>query len=195
MLLLWLHTRRSASTAAGWCGLVALLAPEALAASNSPPSNPEERPDKSGYTLFNPTPRALMREMSADRPDKTDSPFTVDAGHFQVEMDLANLTYDGRDSSGTNGPLTSVEVAPMNLKVGLLNNLDFQLLYTSYRWERTEDPQTGTTQRASGFDGITPRLKLNLVGNDGGFFGVCKAPSISTAAKMAAATSRNSTIP
>ncbi len=119
-----------------------------------------------------------MREMSADRPDKTDSPFTVDAGHFQVEMDLANLTYDGRDSSGTNGPLTSVEVAPMNLKVGLLNNLDFQLLYTSYRWERTEDPQTGTTQRASGFDGITPRLKLNLVGNDGGFFALALIPFV-----------------
>jgi hypothetical protein len=33
-----------------------------------------------------------MRELSADRPDKTDCPFTVDAGHFQVEMDFANLT-------------------------------------------------------------------------------------------------------
>ena len=44
-------------------------------------------PDKSGYNLFNPTPDEYMREMSPDRPDKTDSPFTVDAGHFQLEMD------------------------------------------------------------------------------------------------------------
>src|SRR6266581_8182675 len=50
-------------------------------------------PDKSGYNLFNPTPRGFMRELGADRPDKTDCPFTVDAGHFQVEMDFANLTY------------------------------------------------------------------------------------------------------
>ena len=42
-------------------------------------------PDKSDYTLFNPTPRDRLREMSTDRPDKTESPFTVDAGHFQIE--------------------------------------------------------------------------------------------------------------
>src|ERR1039458_2338197 len=51
-------------------------------------------PDKNGYNLFNPTPDEYMREMSPDRPDKTDSPFTVDAGHFQLEMDYANFTYD-----------------------------------------------------------------------------------------------------
>src|SRR5947207_2540338 len=56
-------------------------------------------PDKSGYNLFHPTPRDMMRELSADRPDKTDCPFTVDAGHFQVEMDFANSTY-GRANSG-----------------------------------------------------------------------------------------------
>ena len=39
-------------------------------------------PDKNQYNLFNPTPDELMRELNADRPDKTDCPFTVDAGHF-----------------------------------------------------------------------------------------------------------------
>ena len=43
--------------------------------------------DKSIYTLFHPTPREWMREMSTDRPDQTESPNTVDAGHFQVELD------------------------------------------------------------------------------------------------------------
>src|SRR5437868_5206562 len=50
------------------------------------------RPDKSQYTLWNPVPASLMRELSADRPDKTDSPYTVDAGHYQIEMDFANWT-------------------------------------------------------------------------------------------------------
>jgi hypothetical protein len=35
--------------------------------------------DKSQFHLFNPTPKALMRELSTDRPDQTESPYTVDA--------------------------------------------------------------------------------------------------------------------
>ena len=122
-------------------------------------------PDKRGYTLFNRTPDEFMRELSADRPDKTDCPFTVDAGHFQLEMDFANLTYDG---------FSSAEIAPMNVKIGLLNNLDFQLVYTPYRWERIQERSQETTK--SGFDGITPRFKLNLIGNDGGFFALALIP-------------------
>ncbi len=38
-------------------------------------STPET--DKWQYNLLNPTPRNLMREMSTDRPDKTESPYTV----------------------------------------------------------------------------------------------------------------------
>lgn len=48
-------------------------------------------PDKWQYSLFNPTPRLLMRPMSTDRPDKTESLYTVDAGHFQFEADLVSF--------------------------------------------------------------------------------------------------------
>jgi hypothetical protein len=34
--------------------------------------------DKSQYSLFNPTPERLLRDMTTDRPDTTESPFTVD---------------------------------------------------------------------------------------------------------------------
>ena len=77
-------------------------------------------PDKSGYNLFNPTPDDYMREMSPDRPDKTDSPITVDAGHFQLEMDFANLTYDAPNSERGNVKSEDYQIAPMNLKVGVL---------------------------------------------------------------------------
>src|SRR5688572_5942243 len=60
-----------------------LLTPAVLFAG-PPPT--ESVPHKSHYHLFNPTPRAQMREMSTDRPDQTESPYTVDAGHVQVEM-------------------------------------------------------------------------------------------------------------
>jgi len=138
----------------------------------------ERLPDKSSYTLFNPTPRALMRELSADRPDKTDCPFTVDAGHFQLEMDFANLTYNSPNSKRGNVRFAAYEAAPMNLKAGLLNNLDFQLVYAPYRWERTDDRDAGTMERKSGFDGITPRFKVNLIGNDGGFFALALIPFV-----------------
>jgi hypothetical protein len=63
--------------------------------------------DKSQFHLFHPTPDALLREMATDRPDKTESAYTVDAGHFQVEMDLLSYTYDrSRDetSKALGGP-------------------------------------------------------------------------------------------
>jgi len=134
--------------------------------------------DKSRYNLFNTTPGELMREMNADRPDKTDCPFTVDAGHFQIEMDFANMTYNQPNSERGNVRFTALEIAPMNLKVGLLNNLDLQLVLTSYQWETTDNRDTGIIERKSGFDGITPRLKLNLVGNDGGFFALALMPFV-----------------
>ncbi len=134
--------------------------------------------DKSAYSLFNPTPTALMRELNADRPDKTDCPFTVDAGHFQVEMDFANLTESRATPDRGNVRFTAFEILPMNLKVGLLNNLDFQLVCTLHRWEETEGRNAKTVERKSGFDGITPRFKLNLVGNDGGFFALALIPFV-----------------
>jgi hypothetical protein len=48
--------------------------------------------DKSTDTLFNPTPIELRRPYNTDRPSKTDSPYTIDAGVFQIEMDMANWT-------------------------------------------------------------------------------------------------------
>ena len=57
--------------------------------------------DKSRYSLLNPTPDALLRDMSTDRPDKTESPYTVDAGRFQIETDLVAYTHDSRDGITT----------------------------------------------------------------------------------------------
>src|SRR5262245_52301608 len=46
--------------------------------------------DKSGYNLFNPVPADQLRAMTLDGPGATESPYTVDAGHFQLEMTLYN---------------------------------------------------------------------------------------------------------
>jgi len=131
------------------------------------------------YSLFNPVPDNSLRELNADRPDKTDCPFTVDAGHFQVEMDLINMTNNQPDSKHNYVGYRSTELAPMNFKIGLLGNLDFQLVFTSYRWDKTNDLNNSTTYRKDGFNGITPRFKINLIGNDGGFFALALIPFLS----------------
>ena len=135
--------------------LFALAAAPALA-GDTPAAPP---PDKAPYHLFNPVPRALLRELSTDRPDQTESPCTVDAGHFQVEMDFLNFTYDRRGTGGAHSEVWNI--APINLKAGLLPNVDLQILLDSYIAVRGPE-------RASGFGDITARLKVNLWGNDGG---------------------------
>ncbi len=118
--------------------------------------------NKSVYHLFKPTPRAQMRALSTDRPDQTESPYTVDAGHFQVEVDFFKFTYDRRGLDGGRSEIW--DLAPLNLKFGLLNNVDLQVVADNYVSARTRNPST----RASGFGDLTTRLKINLWGNDGG---------------------------
>ena len=123
-----------------------------------------ERPDKSGYNLFRPTPDALMREFATDRPDKTESPFTVDAGHFQVEIDLLNYTYDRTEHERVK----TLAIAPINFRVGLLNNVDLHVVAQTYNIQWTHDRDANTRTRASGFGDLLLRCKANLWGNDGG---------------------------
>jgi hypothetical protein len=124
--------------------------------------------DKRGYSLANPTPRAALRELSTDRPDQTESPYTVDAGHFQVEMDFVNYTRDHDTSSGSDVRTRVLSLAPVNLKAGLLHNVDLQLMLEPRVESRVEDHVAGTSVRASGFGEVTTRLKVNFWGNDGG---------------------------
>jgi hypothetical protein len=53
-------------------------------------------PDKGDYTLFNATPDVDLRGFNTDRPPKANSPYTVDAGHFQYETDIAVYPADLR---------------------------------------------------------------------------------------------------
>jgi len=131
-------------------------------------ANPSTGPDKTKYNLFNPTPRELVREMATDRPDKTESPFTVDAGHFQIEADILNYTYDRYNSARTDTRVETVSIAPMNLKVGLCNAVDLQLVLQTYESIRTHDLATGTVQNNRGFGDLIIRAKWNAWGNEGG---------------------------
>ena len=72
--------------------------------------------DRSSYHLFNPVPSNEMRPLATDRPDRTESPYTVDPGHFQFEIDLFNQV---RDASTTESL-----VGGINAKAGLTDSID-----------------------------------------------------------------------
>lgn len=141
----------------------------ALAVSASGDSAMLELPrDKSGYHLFNPTPRELLRDLSTDRPDQTESPRTVDAGHFQVELDLVNATFDRDQSNGGDVRTTDFALSALNLKVGLWNNVDLQFVFDPYLHSRVEDRGAGTVAKARGVGDLQTRLNINFWGNEGG---------------------------
>jgi hypothetical protein len=127
-----------------------------------------EAADKSQYHLFKPTPRELMREISTDRPDKTESPYTVDAGHFQIESDLVVFEGDHDRASGADTRGETFGFVTLNLKAGLCNFSDFQVVLNPYTRVRTDDRVAGAIERQSGFGDVVTRLKVNLWGNDGG---------------------------
>ena len=132
----------------------------------------EDLPEKSHYSLFNPTPRASLREMNTDRPDQTESPFTVDAGHFQLEADLVAYSRDAEDDSESFAPMG------LNLKAGLLNNVDIQLGINPYLYNRTREPGASGFDSESGFGDLVTRLKINLLGNDSGSVAFAAMPFV-----------------
>lgn len=123
-------------------------------------------------------PSGPMREMSTDRPDKTESPYTVDAGHIQVELDLVTTTRDrdGGDGGGTRAE--TLTVAPFNFKYGLDDRTDVQLVVEPYLRQTVTDRATGRRDRIDGFGDVTVRLKRNLWGNDGGATALAVMPFV-----------------
>jgi hypothetical protein len=105
--------------------------------------------------------------MSIDGPGATESPYTVDAGHFQIEMTLFGYSSYQQTFDGVDYRLDVWNIGPINLKAGLLNRLDLQLLLEPYVhvFER-EDGLFRSTRH--GFGDTTVRLKYNLWGNDSG---------------------------
>lgn len=123
---------------------------------------PASKPQKEGYTLFNPTPGALLRGLNTDRPSVTESPFTVDAGHLQAEMSFVEYTYDYGHGSRTDG----YSAAPFNVRVGLLNDLELDLILNPYL--NVYARSRAASSHLAGIGDAQVRMKVNFWGNDGG---------------------------
>lgn len=104
-----------------------------------------------------------LREMTTDRPDATESPFTVNPGHVQLEMDFVNF---GRDREAGD-EVEEWEAAPFNLRFGVSESFEVGVFVTPFR-SVAETPATGARVRSEGLGGPVLRAKWNFIGNDGG---------------------------
>ncbi len=151
-------------------GVLLLMASSATKYVRADDASP---PDKSMYSLFNPTPNDAMRAFEPERPSKILNPFTVDAGHFQIESDFYNSIHTNYSGAGTQ----FFEVADPTFKLGLTNSIDFELVLNGYQNSATHDDQTGAlTANGHGFGDAFFKAKFNLVGNDGGTFAMALVP-------------------
>jgi hypothetical protein len=144
-----------------------LLAGPAMAQTNKP-LNDTIAVDKTHYHLFNPTPRKYMRPMVPDRPGITESPYSVDAGHFQYETDVLRLLT--RREGPTHGH--DWYVNHFLAKIGLTDRTDFLVALDTYTYSHNfDDSQGGASpfdqnQLHRGVGDITLRLKHTLIGDD-----------------------------
>ncbi len=132
--------------------------------------------DESPLTLFNPTPAEDLRPLATDGPWATESPYTVDAGHVQIEATLLNYVRGHISTDGATERFEEWALLPFTLKLGLLDRLDAQLLLEPYNLVYTD--QAGRRTSQSGFGDTTFRLKLNLWGNDEGQTGLGVIPFV-----------------
>jgi hypothetical protein len=119
-----------------------------------------------GHTLFNPTPDDQRRPMTTERPSKTDSPYSIDAGRVQVETDL--YAYVENDDC-VDGQCTRTRQSTLgrftNVRIGLTDTTDLQIASDLYRHLDIDDRTGGMEETRQGFGDTVVRLKKNLIGN------------------------------
>jgi Putative MetA-pathway of phenol degradation len=118
--------------------------------------------DRSQYTLLNPTPDRLLRELSTDRPDTTESPFTVDAGRIQLETTLFGYARSKDAGISTD----SYELGTTNIRIGVTHNTEVDVIWQPYGVVRTRQSDPVSIFRDAGIGGLDFRIKYNLWGND-----------------------------
>lgn len=142
--------------------LLLLSSSPSWADSDFPPA------DKSAYTLFNPTPVNVLRDMDTDRPNVTNTPHTVDAGHAQIETGLYDWTHFHDRTHGGDTVTDAVTFGHVNARLGVTADFEVNATIDGYSWVKSTDNIAGQTTRANGFGDTVIGGKLNLWGNQGG---------------------------
>jgi hypothetical protein len=118
---------------------------------------------KREFNLFHPTPSEKMRDFNPDRPGGTNSAFTVDAGHVQLELELFNYS----ELTTTSGKTSQWNYPNPSIRVGLTNSTEFGVSYIPQFRQTIVNPDgSHTSVKGAGDTNLT--FKQNLLGNDSG---------------------------
>src|SRR5262245_27865791 len=120
--------------------------------------------DESAYHLWNAAPESALRDLDTDRPDKTNSPHTLDAGHVQIETGLVSYTRNSDHGIRTE----SWTVLDTDARIGLLDWAELQLELPLYESSRDTDRASNDTEHSRGIGDLSVVVKTNLWGNDTG---------------------------
>ena len=141
----------------GWTFLASLFA---LAVTSAVATADDEDPRCQGsHSLWHPLPDACLGLIDTDRPHQTDTPHVVPAGHMQFESALAELQLGGALDNRSD-QTAHVVLFDDNYKVGLVSNVDLQLLFAHAAY----DPAEGAFVPPGPLE---LRAKFNIVQEDG----------------------------
>lgn len=129
-----------------------------------------QTPDNKPFSLFHPVPKTKMRDMETDRPDVTESPYTVDAGHFQYETDLFRVAHEKSESVEDR----RIFVNNGNIKIGLFNKTAIQVGFETIVWQK--EKEENQISKSKGIGDVTIRVKQNLTGDNKGSFALAVLP-------------------
>jgi hypothetical protein len=144
-------------------------------------------PDKSQYTLFNPTPERCLREFQPDHPDQTSNPFTIDSGHVEPEVTLFSYARQAKDDEGTR--THRFEFVSTDIRVGVFNNFEIGVDVAPYNIVGRDFMGPVDDDWAEGPDSLGLEAKYNLYGND--TFGAPGTTSLAVLAVLDVPTVRN----
>lgn len=113
------------------------------------PSLADEGPD---------TAPAKLRELCTERPGLTTAACTVDPGHLQVEIGIADWERD-KDSDARQDQL---KLGDIQLRYGLADRTELQISWSTYVRTATRDYEAGSLTHMHGIGDVTIGLKQNL---------------------------------
>ena len=115
-----------------------------------------------------------LRDLCADRPGKGSPACTVDPGHLQVEVGLADWSHD-RNSDSIEDDLL---LGDMALRYGLGPSTELRLDWATYGDVRVKDRATGTVSHDHGSGDVMIGLRQNLHNPDGSGFAIGLQPFV-----------------
>jgi hypothetical protein len=113
-----------------------------------------------------------LRDFCPDRPGLGTPACTIDRGHVDIEIGLADWTLDKTSDTRTD----MIEAGQALVRIGLTDSLEAQIGWTAFGHVRTRDRATGAVDQESGVGDLTVALRQNLADPDGSGFSLALMP-------------------